>query len=136
MKILTDRHKKKSLVAAHEFLQHYENEGDELFDHIVRNAEMNLVFLILKSRQFSRQSNGHNQKFKQECSVKKLIATLFWRQNGRIVKFSDCITVVNANKQRKNVRTIKKMIWDAILWNFFFSLSLMLQVKKTVTQSF
>ena len=130
-KMLTDEHKQKRLAAAHQFLQRHQIEGDQCFDHIVTGDETWISYTNIESKRQSMQwrhsSSPKAKKFKQESSVRKIMATVFWDRMGiLLVYFLEPGLTINADAYCETVRKLRRAnqqqkTWNAVQWDCAFA---------------
>jgi hypothetical protein len=86
--MLTDERKQKRMGAALSFLERYHREDDELLDHMIAGDGTWVSHYAPESKRQSQEwHHAHSptkkpQKFKQTCSVAKIMASVFWDRKG------------------------------------------------------
>lgn len=114
-KMLTDVHKQRRVEAGRNFLQRFENEGEEFFSHLVTGDETWISYTNVESKQKSMQwrhsSSPKAKKFKQAPSVRKMMATVFWDQKGvLLVEFLERGATINADMYCKTLMKLRRAI--------------------------
>lgn len=80
--MLTDQHKEQRMSSGREFLNHYRQDGDYLFSHIVTGDETWISYINPETKQKSMQwrhsTSPKPKKFKQTpYTSRKMMATVF-----------------------------------------------------------
>ncbi|XP_067123351.1 histone-lysine N-methyltransferase SETMAR-like [Centruroides vittatus] len=114
-RLLSDDHKTKSLGSALSFLTRYDQEGDELLDHIVTGDETYVSHMTPESKQQSMEwrhtSSPTKVKAKQTISVRKIMATVFWDRKGiLLVDFMPRGTTINSDTYCVTLRKLRRAI--------------------------
>ncbi|GFX63900.1 histone-lysine N-methyltransferase SETMAR [Trichonephila clavipes] len=107
-KLLMEKHKKKRIGFALDFLTCYAEAGDEFLDHIVTGDEMWVYHHTPESKQQSMQWHLSNspkaKKRKTSISAKKIMASVFWdRQGILLLEFMPPGMTINAAARLKNI---------------------------------
>ncbi|KAL4092199.1 hypothetical protein QTP88_026740 [Uroleucon formosanum] len=102
-KMLTYQHKEQRMSSGREFLNRYQQDGDDLFFHIVTSDETWISYINPKSKQQSMQwrhsTSPKPKKFKQTpYTSRKMMATVFWDEKGvLLVDFMERGTTITAD---------------------------------------
>ena len=110
---IRDRKQQKELALAQWFLEHFEEEGDGLFENIVTGDES---WIFTKA---SRQNNSvqwwyswppQAKKFKQLCFDSKIMTSVFFlnKKWGLLIDFMKCGITINADTY---CEILWKLIW-------------------------
>lgn len=115
-KFLTDAHKINRQGAALTFFTRYDEEGDEMFDHIVAGDETWVSYVNVEQKNQSREW-GHTSsprkpnKCRQTFSNKKVMATVFWDRKGvLLVEFMEKGTTINSTVYCETLRKLRRAI--------------------------
>lgn len=116
-KMLTPEHRQNRVLAAREFLERYESEGETFLDSIVTGDETWVCHYTPESKKQSQQwrhtHSPSTKKFKVQFSERKIMASVFWDRKGLLlVDFMPKGTTINAAAYCETLKKLKKKIKD------------------------
>lgn len=115
-KMLTDHHKEQRMSSGRKFLARYQQDGDDLFSHIVTGDETWVSYANpetkLQSMQWRHSSSPKPKKFKQtQYTSRKLMVTVFWDKDGvLLVDFMERGTTITADVYCETLKKLRRAI--------------------------
>ncbi|XP_035233307.1 uncharacterized protein LOC118205125 [Stegodyphus dumicola] len=114
--MLTDDRKTRRMVAAFEFLDRYDSDGEEFLKSIVTDDETWVQYDTPETKRQSQlwmhtNSPKRPTKFKRTFNNRKFMASVFWDQKGvLLVEFMQLGTTINADSYYETLRRLRRAI--------------------------